>query len=112
MLSFDAAFTAPQSTTFPFTSPPLIVPFWSDFDPSTGGSISYRQTSEFENLIPLYELLAILQSDVEELTDFIPTHMFVATWHQVSRSQGLKEVGRDSDESCCYRKQFLVLLHR
>lgn len=100
VLSFGAAFTAPQPTTFPFISRPLIVPFWSDFDPSTGGSIFYRQTSELENLFALYELLAILQSDVEELIDFIPTHMLVATWHQVSRSQGLREVSRNSDESC------------
>lgn len=94
MLSFDAAFTAPQPTKFPFISPPLIVPFWSDFDPRTGGSIYYRQTSEIENLVALYELLSILRSYVEELIDFIPTHMFVATWHQVSRSRGLREVSK------------------
>ena len=90
MLSFGAPFTSPQPRPFPFVSPPLIAPLWSDLNPSNGGTISYRQTSDFEELQTVREKLSR-----EEMVDFIPTHVLVVTWNQVPSAQGLKEVCTD-----------------
>ena len=88
MLSFGASFTDPQPRYFPFVSPPLIAPFWSDeLYPSLGGSISYRQTSDLLELQSLRVLL--LELDTGELRDFYPTHMFVATWYNIPSFQGV-----------------------
>ena len=75
------AFTAFQPVAFPFSSPPLIAPFWDDFNPSSGGSISYRQTSALALLEAFHSL--IMDLDVLFLVHFVPTQLFIATWYQV-----------------------------
>lgn len=77
----DVGFTGHQPRNFPFHSPPLIAPFWYDLDPSAGGNISYRQTNDSTLLQDVHSLL--LELNVEDLMDFYPTHLFIATWYQV-----------------------------
>ena len=82
MLAFgDVDFIDFEPRHFPFQSPPLIAPFWYDLDPSAGGNISYRQTNDSNTLNNVQSLL--LELDVEEVMDFSPTHLFIATWNQV-----------------------------
>ena len=70
---------------FPFPSPPLIAPFWHDFNPNVGGSIFYRQTNDSAQLQLVHTMLSDL--DVEgldlDLANFHPTQLFIATWYQV-----------------------------
>lgn len=77
----SVGFTDYVTRAFPFSSPPLIAPFWRDFDPSVGGSISYRQTNDSTLLQAVHSL--ILYSSLEQLLDFFPSHLFIATWYQV-----------------------------
>ena len=90
MLSFGAPFTSTQARPFPFVSPPLIAPLWSDLNPSNGGTISYRQTSDFEELQTVREKLSR-----KEMVNFIPTHVLVVTWNQIPSAQDLEEVCTD-----------------
>ena len=83
VLSFDQSFTRCCGTRFPIFSAPLIAPFWHDFDPRVAGIISYRQTSNISQLNTVHQLFTTL--DTGELRDFFPTHLFVATWNQVSQ---------------------------
>ena len=66
---------------FPFRSPPLIAPFWDDFNPSAGGAIYYRQTNDSNQLQLFYNYTLLLKD--EELNEYYPTHLFIATWHRV-----------------------------
>lgn len=70
-----------HAVPFPFRSPPLIAPFWDDFDPSVGGAIYYRLTNDSDQL-QLFCNYTLLLKD-EELNEYYPTHLFIATWHQV-----------------------------
>ena len=82
MLSLgENGFTDFDSRSFPISSPPLIAPFWFDLDPSTGGSISYRVSNDsglLSNFSSLWE-----QLNVGDLTGFVPTYVFIATWDRV-----------------------------
>ena len=68
---------------FPFESPPLVAPFWDDFNPRIGGSISYRQTNDSDQLDLFYNYTSCLMDCKDELNDCYPTHLFVATWDHV-----------------------------
>ena len=81
ILSFESHFTSFIPREFPFESPPLIAPFWKDFNPSAGGNISYRQSNDSIQLENVHRLL--LSLDVDNLTDFYPEHIFVVTWDRV-----------------------------
>ena len=82
MLSFgDTPFVDFSPRPFPIISPPLIAPFWYDLDPSAGGSISYRVSNDSELLSSFNSLWE--QLNVGDLTNFIPTNLFIATWYQV-----------------------------
>ena len=82
VLSFgNIGFTDFRARPFPFVSPPLIAPFWDDFDPSNGGRIFYRQTSDSDQL-QLFSNYTLLLKD-DEAEDFCPTHLFIATWERV-----------------------------
>lgn len=89
-MSFGDAFTAPRPREFPFTSPPLIAPFWHDFNLQDGGSIFYRQTNDSAQLQLVHNLL--LDLDGGELSTFYPTLLFIATWDQVPPYGGPTEV--------------------
>ena len=97
VLSFDQFFTEFSPQQFPINSPHLIAPFWHDFNPRVAGRIFYRQTSNTDQLNTVHQLFTIL--DTGELRDFSPTHLFVATWDQVSQFGGSSEV---STMSCMY----------
>ena len=77
--------------------PPLIAPFWHDFDPTVAGRISYRQTNNTNQLNTVHQLFTTL--DTGELRDFSPTHLFVATWDRVSQFASSSEV---NTMSCMY----------
>ena len=70
-----------RPSRFPLVSPPLIAPFWTDFNPSAGGNIYYRQTND-SDLLQAVESV-VQDSDNEDLNSFSPTHLFIATWDEV-----------------------------
>lgn len=88
ILSFGSSFTSFQPTPLPFVSPPLIAPFWADFDLRKGGNVFYRQTTQSDIL----QQIAIIPSQISEF-QFVPTLAFIATWAAVpafdGRFQGL-----------------------
>ena len=85
VLSFEKRFTDFFARLFPFESPPLIAPFWDDFNPRRGGMIYYRQTNDTDQLQLFYNYSLLLKDDETEnwAADFYPTHLFIATWYQV-----------------------------
>ena len=87
-MSFNSNFTRFRPAPFPFTAPPLIAPFWTDFDPRKGGNIYYRQTAQPDIL----EQISFTTSHVSGF-QFQPTLAFIATWDGVpafdARFQGL-----------------------
>lgn len=64
-------------------SPPLIAPFWDDFNPRRGGNIFYRQTNDSDQLYLFYNYTSLLMDCEAELVDCYPTHLFIATWDHV-----------------------------
>ena len=83
LLSFgNRGFTDYRARPFPFESPPLIAPFWDDFNPSRGGMIYYRQTNDSDQLELFLNYTSLLGGDEVE-NDYNPTHLFVATWDRV-----------------------------
>ena len=68
---------------FPFISPPLIAPFWADFDLRRGGSVFYRQTTDADIL----QQISLSVSQIGDL-QFTPTLAFIATWAGVPAFDG------------------------
>ena len=86
ILSFRSTFTTSFIRTFPFFSPPLIAPYWDNFDLSRGGNLFYRQTS---NTTLLQRVQDLLQESLPSASSFFPTTLFIATWDRVQgRFQG------------------------
>ena len=88
VLSFDATFTnCCPLRDFPLIYPPLIAPFWLDFDltGTSKGGIYYRQTGDSTYLELIHTLLmnVTVTDNVGDLIDFLPTQLFIATWEQV-----------------------------
>ena len=74
-----------QPERFPLerSQPPLVAPFWHDFNPSRDGSISYRETNQSDELIRVHRLL--LGFDIQNVNiGFYPRQLFIATWNEVS----------------------------
>ena len=67
---------------FPFDSPPLIAPFWDDFDPRNGGNIYYRQTNDSDQLQMFHNNYTLFWK-TDWQNNFYPTNLFIATWCQV-----------------------------
>ena len=68
-------------------SPPLIAPFWLDFD-LTGtneSGIYYRQTNDSIYLEFIHTLL--MNASIGGLVNFLPTQLFIATWDKVPQYQ-------------------------
>ena len=88
ILSFNTPFTSccpPRD--FPMVSPPLIAPFWLDFD-LTGtneSGIYYRQTNDSIYLEFIHTLL--MNASIGGLVNFLPTQLFIATWDKVPQYQ-------------------------
>lgn len=83
LVSFGEEFLYFNPREFPITSPPLIAPFWRDFNPSVGGNITYRQSNDSIQLEGVHGLLSDIDVGNNNLTAFYPEHIFIATWHQV-----------------------------
>ena len=83
ILSFGSSFTQFQPLPFPFTSPPLIAPFWADFDLQKGGSVYYRQTAQ-PDILQQIEFAVSRASGLQ----FRPTLAFIATWDAVPAFDG------------------------
>lgn len=84
VLSFgNERFTDFLARRFPFESPPLIAPFWDDFNPRMGGNISYRQTNDSDQLQLFYNYTSLLMDCKPEQNDCYPTHLYIATWDDV-----------------------------
>ena len=83
LLSFERQFTLYRPQEFPVTSPPLIAPFWRDFNPSVGGNITYRQTNDSIQLESVHRLLQNFEIGNVNLSVFYPEHIFIVTWDQV-----------------------------
>lgn len=81
LLSFEREFTRYRPEEFPISSPPLIAPFWRDFNPSIGGNITYRQSNDSTLLENVHRLLSSLE--IGNLTTFYPEHIFIVTWDSV-----------------------------
>ena len=77
----NTGFSQFRTRPFPFHSPPLIAPFWADFDPRVEGHISYRQTND-SALLQVIHLL-VMDLDDEDFVSFVPTNLFIATWDKV-----------------------------
>ena len=82
VLSFEERFIRFRPTEFPLDTP-LIAPFWHDFNPASGGQISYRLTNDSDQLLLLHTLLLGLNVDNIIADDFYPEQIFVVTWNQV-----------------------------
>ena len=81
VLSFGESYTRPVGTDFVFlSSPPIIAPFWDDVDITRGGTIYYRQDSNFKIIEIVQKALA---SEYPEAASFQPSLVFVATWDRV-----------------------------
>ena len=67
-------------------SPPLIAPFWADFDLTKGGAVYYRQTTD-------PEIIRQISDTASQLTGypFNPTIAFIATWDLVPAFDGRLE---------------------
>lgn len=90
VLSFEQSFTTCcGSRTFPrsSSSPPLVAPFWLDFNPRVGGNIYYRQTNHPQQL-QLYHARLNTALTIKGLSNFFPTLLFIATWDQVAQYSG------------------------
>ena len=74
---------------FPSISTPLVAPFWHDFNPARGGSISYRQTNDSNQLLLVHRLLV-----GQTFADFYPVLLFVTTWYQVPQYNGVVNVSK------------------
>jgi len=79
-ISFRSSFTSFIPRPFPSAFPPLIAPYWADFNSVRGGTISYRQTS---NSTLLQRVRGQIQEFFPSTGNFIPTDLFIATWDQV-----------------------------
>ena len=80
-ISFRSPFLNWIPTLFSFRSiPPLIAPYWEDFDLRKGGNIFYRQTS---NPILLQIVRDQVQVSFQSTGNFNPTDLFIVTWDQV-----------------------------
>ena len=77
---------------FPDNSPPLIAPFWHDFNPSIGGNIYYRQTNDPQQLQLYNTRLSTALTTNGLSNDFFPTLLFIATWDQVPQFSGSRLV--------------------
>ena len=89
VLSFDASFAnCCPPRDFPMVSPPLIAPFWLDFDLTniSKGGIYYRQTNDSAYLEFIHTMMTIF-GDIGGLIDFVPTQLFIATWEHVPQYQ-------------------------
>ena len=86
-------FTDFRPRPFPFLSPPLVAPFWFDFDATKGGNISYRVSNDSDLLNDFNSFWIDL--DVADVTDFHPIQLFIATWDRVP----VYEV--DPNSVCC-----------
>ena len=80
VLSFRSTFSNSSIRTFPFFSPPLIAPYWENFDLRRGGNLFYRQTS---NPTLLQRVRDQLQRSFPANGNFTPTDLFIATWDRV-----------------------------
>ena len=101
MLSFETSFTsccAPR--TLPRSSPPLIAPYWHDFDPTIGGAIYYRQTNDSQQLQLFHTRLSLALNAAGGLSNFSPTLLFIATWDQVPQYSGSALVNSISMVDC------------
>ena len=86
MLSFKTPFiTCCTPRTFPRSSPPLIAPYWHDFDPRIGSAIYYRQTNDSQQLQLFHTCLSSALNATGGLSNFSPTLLFIATWDQVPK---------------------------
>ena len=86
-----AQFTDFFPRSFPLSSRvAIIAPFWFDFDSTKGGDISYRQTTDSQLLQRVSSLVQGVYD--EELVDFHPTQLFIATWYQVAPFFGSPKV--------------------
>ena len=92
VLSFDKSFTTCcGSRAFPTSSPPLIAPYWHDFNPRRGGHIYYRQTTDSQLL---FHARFGLFLDARKLGDFFPTFLFITTWDEVRQYNGSSLVNK------------------
>ena len=91
VLSFEDTFTDHDPTRFPNESPPLIAPFWQDFNPSLSGNISYRQTNDSDQL-QYFETLYSSLVGIDKASGFSPVLLFIVTWDQVPEFDGRSQV--------------------
>ena len=91
LLSFKHSFTACCPQAFPLSSPPLVAPFWHDFNPGVGGNIYYRQTNDLQ-LLQFYHIRLSTALATKDLDNFFPALLFIATWDQVAQYSGSAQV--------------------
>ena len=76
IISFNRSFTAHTPIPFPVNNVNILAPFWADVDVTRGGTIFYRETTN-------YTLLNKTSVDIQNAisSTFFPTHLFIATWN-------------------------------
>ena len=84
LLSFDSPFDTAGPEAFPFSSPPLIAPFFHDANPVIAGSVYYRQTSDPDFIASFVANISTLPLD-DHLLNFKPTLLFIATWDRIAQ---------------------------
>lgn len=83
VLSFGEPYAVSSSGGLNFSSiitPPIIAPFWDDINTNIGGAIYYRQDT---NPAIHEQLRQKVSAEYPEVTRFIPSLVFVATWYRV-----------------------------
>ena len=91
-MSLIRDFTDYTLALFPLSSsePPVLAPFWSDVDPSRGGSVLYRETIDPVLLSRSAWEVSIAFPDLQSA--FTPVSLFIATWFEVLPYRGANEV--------------------
>lgn len=87
MISFDEVFSGSNNVQlFPFTSPPLIAPFWCDANTRIHGRVFYRIVTDDDAL--LERARKEVMGYFIDFQSFVPTYLVIVTWHEVGYVSG------------------------
>ena len=102
IISFDVSYSAFQPNAFPFSSTPIVAPFWADSDTRMNGNVWYGERSD--DVLLLLRAQEDVQSYFSSQYNFEPNFLFVATWDSVHHYQDGTKV------SCTYILAFFNYL--
>ena len=83
VLSFGSPYSDFGEEAFPIVSPPLIAPFLHNISTINGGNVYYELTSDHDFIAGIVAGAPQLDPD-DNLPDYTPTLLFIATWDRVA----------------------------